>query len=104
MTRSRRTFTAKEKLSAVKRHLIDKIPVSDLCDELGLQPTQLYQWQKQLFDNGGSAFSSPTRRSSSEDAKDRKIQALESKIQLKNEVVAELLQEHVQLKKELGEP
>jgi uncharacterized alpha-E superfamily protein len=35
---------------------------------------------------------------------DKKIQALESKIQLKNEVVAELLQEHVQLKKELGEP
>lgn len=80
MTRSRRTFTAKEKLPAVKRQLIDKIPVSDLCDELGLQPAQLYQWQKQLFDNGGSAFGSPTRRSSSEDAKDRKIQALESKI------------------------
>lgn len=104
MTRSRRNFTAEEKLTAVRRHLVDKVPVSDLCDELGLQPTQIYQWQKMLFENGESAFAKPGRKAKNDDAKDRKIQALESKIQLKNEVVAELLQEHVQLKKELGEP
>jgi transposase-like protein len=65
MTRkNRRTFTADEKLNAVRRHLIDKIPVSDLCDKLGLQPTQIYQWQKLLFDNGGSAFDKPGHESS----------------------------------------
>lgn len=104
MTRSRRTFTADEKAAIVRRHLIDKVPVSDLCDEFGLQPTQIYTWQKQLFDNAALAFSKPSRKLPHDDAKDRKIQALEAKIQLKNEVVAELLQEHVQLKKELGEP
>lgn len=104
MTRSRRTFTAQEKLAVVRRHLVGKEPISDLCDELGLQPTQIYQWQKQLFDNGETAFTRPTRKPPLDDSKDRKIQALEAKIQLKNEVVAELLQEHVQLKKELGEP
>ncbi|TWU39750.1 transposase [Novipirellula artificiosorum] len=104
MTRSRRTFTAQEKLTAVRRYLIDRVPVSDLCDELGLQPTHIYQWQKQLFENGESAFTKPNRKSKTGDAKDKIIEALESKIQLKNEVVAELLQEHVQLKKELGEP
>lgn len=103
MTRSRRTFTAKEKAAIVKRHLIDKIPVSDLCDELGLQPTQVYAWQKQLFDNAAVAFEKNGRSLKQDDAKDRKIIALEAKIQQKNEVVAELLQEHVQLKKELGE-
>lgn len=104
MTRSRRTFTAQEKLTAVRRYLIDKVPVSDLCDELGLQPTQIYQWQKLLFENGEAAFTKPGRKAKVDDTKDKKIEALESKIQLKNEVVAELLQEHVQLKKELGEP
>ena len=34
---------------------------------------------------------------------ERKIAALEAKMVLKNEVVAELLEEHVQLKKELGD-
>ena len=104
MTRSRRQFTAQQKLAVVRRHLVDKIPVSDLCDELGLQPTQVYTWQKQLFENGDSAVAKAGRKPRPEDAKDKKIAALESKIQLKNEVVAELLQEHVQLKKELGEP
>lgn len=104
MARSRRTFTAQEKLTAVRRHLVDKVPISDLCDELGLQPTQIYQWQKLLFENGEAALAKPTRKAKHDDAKDRKIEALETKIQLKNEVVAELLQEHVQLKKELGEP
>lgn len=104
MTRSRRTFTAQEKAAVVKRFLVDKIPVSNLCDELGLQPTQVYQWQKQLFDNADAAFDRPGRKSKADDRKDKKIEALEAKILLKNEVVAELLQEHVQLKKELGEP
>jgi len=104
MTRSRCTFTAQEKAAVVKRFLVDKVPVSDLCDELGLQPTQVYQWQKQLFENADAAFTRPGRNPKSDNAKDKKIEALEAKIQLKNEVVAELLQEHVQLKKELGEP
>ena len=103
MTRSRRTFSAQEKAAVVKRYLVDKTPVSDLCDELGLQPTQIYQWQKQLFDNAHAAFAKTGRIPKQDDAKDKKIEALEAKIQLKNEVVAELLQEHVQLKKELGE-
>jgi len=102
--RKRRRFSADEKLNAVRRHLIDKVPISDLCDELGLQPTQIYQWQKQLFDNGGSAFDKPGQKAKQDDAKDQEIQTLKSKIQTKNEVVAELLEEHVQLKKEIGEP
>jgi transposase len=104
MTRSRRQFTADEKAAVVRRHLVDKVPVSDLCDELGLQPTQIYAWQKQLFENAALAFQRPGKQAQQRDSKDRKIEALQAKIQQKNEVVAELLQEHVQLKKELGEP
>ena len=103
MTRSRRTFTAQEKAAIVMRHLVDKTPVSDLCDEFGLQPTQIYAWQKLLTMNAALAFQSPRQSIKQDDAKDRKIVALEAKIQQNNEVVAELLQEHVQLKKELGE-
>ena len=49
------------------------------------------------------AFETQRQSKRADDAKDRKILALEAKIQQKNEVVAELLHEHVQLKKELGE-
>ena len=103
MTRQRRRFTSAEKAAIVRRHLVDKVPVSDLCDELGLQPTQIYTWQKQLFENAALAFERPGRQAKQTDAKDRKIEALEAKLRQKNEVVSELLEEHVQLKKELGD-
>ena len=102
MTRSRGMFTAQEKAAVVKRYLVDKVPVFDLCDELGLQLTQVHQWQKQLFENADAAFARPGRKSKPDNTKDKKIEALQAKIQLKNEVVAELLQERVQLKRELG--
>jgi transposase len=57
MTRSRRNFTPQEKAAIVLQHLVDKTPVSDLCDEFGLHPTQFYTWQKQLTDCFGSPAS-----------------------------------------------
>ena len=49
---NRRTFSGQEKVAIVKRHLIDGVPVSDLCEEQRIQPTLFYQWQKQVFENG----------------------------------------------------
>ena len=101
MKKPRRRFGTGQKATILKRCLVEKVPMSDLCDEYGLQPSQIYRWQKQLFENAAAAFRRTNRRA--EDAKDRKIDALEEKLVKKNEVVAELLEDHVQLKKELGE-
>jgi transposase len=77
------------------------VPVSDLRDEYQLQPTLFYLWQKQFFENGSVAFE---RKSASPEGQHlRTIAALRDKLQRKNEVVAELMEEHIQLKKELGE-
>ena len=103
-SRSRRTFQATEKVAILRRHLIDGVPVSDLCDEYGIQPTLYYNWQKQFFENGAAAFARKGKGRAEQNRYEQKIAALEGKIQQKNEVVAELLEEHVQLKKELGEP
>ena len=101
MSRERKNYTPEEKVAILKRHLVDKVPVSDLCDELGLNPTVFYGWQKQFFENGAVAFQKT--RSRQVDRRDQKIERLEAKLAQKNEVLAELMQEHVQLKKELGE-
>lgn len=104
---SKRTFLSPEqKIAIIREHLLDKVPVSDLCDKHGISPVNFYQWQKQLFENGAVCFerkknSSNQRRQDA--AGERKVEQLESKLQQKNEVIAELLQEHVQLKKALGE-
>ena len=104
MTRPRRHFSGPEKVAALKRHLVEKVPVSDLCDQLGIAPNLFYRWQKEFFENGHAAFDNGRKAKSVEDAKERKIEQLEAKLQRKNEVLGELMEEHVQLKKELGEP
>jgi transposase len=65
MRKERKHFTPEEKV-AILRHLVDKIPVSELCEELGLRPTVFYRWQKEVFENGAAPFQSqecPQRQS-----------------------------------------
>jgi len=104
MTKQRRHFSGPEKVAALKRHLVEKVPVSDLCDQLGIAPNLFYRWQKEFFDNGHTAFDNGRKTKAVEDAKDKTIQQLQAKLQRKNEVLGELMEEHVRLKKELGEP
>ena len=104
MTRQRRHFTAEQKVALLREHLIDKVPVSDLCEQHGLTVSHFYQWQKLFFENGSAAFTAgDKRRKSGTDAKDRQIADLQAKLQRKHEVLSELMEEHVQLKKARGE-
>lgn len=104
MARQRRNFSDSEKMAILRAHLIEKVPVSELCDKHQIQPTLFYLWQKKLFEEGGVVFRQPRRRSSRQEASEAaKIEKLEAKVQEKNEVLAELMGEHVALKKSLGE-
>lgn len=98
----RKHVNADQKVAILKRYLVEKTPISDLCDEYGIQPSRVYQWQKVFFENGAAAFERSGRRG--DDTKERKVAALEAKVQQKNEVIAELMQEHVRLKKAIGGP
>lgn len=104
MTKQRRHFSGPEKVAALKRHLVEKVPVSDLCDQLGIAPNLFYRWQKEFFDNGHTAFDNGRKSKAVEEAKDKTIEQLQAKLQRKNEVLGELMEEHVCLKKERGEP
>ena len=100
--RERRHFTAAQKASMIKAHLVDGKSVADLCDEHRILPTQFYQWQKQLFENAEAAFERQGKSGRKSPA-ERKIQQLQAKLADKNEVIAELMEENVKAKKERGE-
>jgi transposase len=101
MSKSRKHYSAAEKVAILRRHLVEHLPISDVCDQHGINVSMSYNWQNQFFQNGAAAFERD-RRATSRDH-DRVIAALREKLQRKNEVVAELMEEHVKLKKELGE-
>jgi len=95
--KTRKHYTGEEKVAILRRHLLEQEPISKLCDEFGLQPTVFYRWQKEFFENGASAFQ-PKGRPSPQPQQER-IEYLEKKIQTKDEVLAELMAEHIALKK-----
>src|ERR1700745_3733248 len=101
MKKQRKHYAPKEKVAILPRLLREKEPISKLCDELGLQPTVFYRWQKEFFENGAAAFEQKAGPNHS--AEQERIAYLEKKIQTKGEVLAELMAEHVALKKTLGE-
>ena len=101
MNKQRNHYKKKKKVAIVKQHLLENEPVSDLCDKYGLQPTVFYRWQKQFFENGILAFQ--RQDGAKTNGLEKKIEALEHKLTQKNEVLSELMEEHMALKKSLGE-
>src|SRR6266487_6301330 len=61
MKKSRKHYTPEEKVAILRRNLLENEPISKLCDELGLQPTVFYRWQKEFFENGAAAFQTKAR-------------------------------------------
>ena len=103
MAKQRRTFTAEEKVAILRRHLLDRVPVSDLCEEHGLNPTVFYRWQKAFFENGAAAFESRQGANARERKLEQENEALRTKLACKDEVIGEIMADHVRLKKSLGE-
>ena len=99
MSKNKRPYlSAEDKVSAVKSHLLEQIPVSEICDELGVDPNRFYEWQSQLFQKGASAL-----RLDKEIKKlETKVETLESKLLRKDQVVSELIEELMDSKKKNG--
>jgi transposase len=101
MVKERKHYSPEEKVLILKEHFLEKKPLSDVCDRHGLHPTVFHRWQKQFFEHGVSAFQ--TDRNPLQSKLEKKIAYLEQKLSKKNEVLSELMEEHVRLKKSLGE-
>lgn len=102
-SKTRRRFGAEQKAQIVRRHLADRVPVSDLADEFGIQPSQIHTWVRQVLAQAEKAFERSSCRRRNEVAKDAKIAQLEEKLTTKNEVISELMEENVKAKKASGE-
>ncbi len=99
--RKQKQYRAIEKVAIVRQHLIEKSPVSDICDEHGIHPSVYYRWQKQFFEQGEKAFASKKEEPRAVQLK-QEINRLEAKLTRKDEVLGELMEEYVTLKKSVG--
>ena len=103
MTRKRRSFTAAQKAEAVRKYLKDRVPVSQIADEMHVQPTMIHNWVNTALQQVEHAFESPRATKAQASKQDAKVQKLREKLDAKNEVIAELMEENIRSKKENGE-
>jgi len=94
----RKRYTAEEKIKILREILEEGKPLSQVADQYKLHPNNIFKWRKQLFENGVQTFQIK-RTDISSKAEERKITALEDKIKQKDEVIAELAEELLGLKK-----
>lgn len=101
--RARRHHSPEQKAALLRKHLVDKVAVSEICNEADLQPSVFYDWLRQLMERAPSALTAPVGNSREKEL-EQKVAALEAKLAKKDSVIAEISEEFVRLKKELGEP
>ncbi len=101
--KARKHLQGSDKIKLLKRHFVEKKPISEVCEAAQIPPGSFYLWQRELFERGAAVFDMGRRGKKKEDASERKIAALEAKLAQKNEVIAELMEETLKLKKANGE-
>lgn len=104
--RQRRQFSPEDKATILRRHLVDRVAVSDLCDEYKIQPTLFYLWQRQAFEHlAGALQDGRTTRGQQQTATADKarVEELEAKLAKKDAIIAFIASEHLALKQSLGE-
>lgn len=102
---NRRTFSSQEKADLVRRHVIGKETVSDICEGSGVTPNQFYRWQQELFTNAEAAFEVKKRgrkANSKEEKLKEQVEVLEERLRQKDNVIAEVAEECLKTKKKLG--
>ncbi len=98
----RRRHTAEQKAELLRQHVADKKPVSEICNEAEIQPSLFYTWQRELLACAPSLFAN-RRAPSREKDLEEEVSRLVARVARKDQVIAEVTEEYVKLKKELGE-
>jgi transposase len=98
MGRKRKRYTSEEKIKILREVLEDGKPVSTVAETYNVDPTQIMTWRKQMFENASQAFEIK-RKDITEKALEKQTKALEDKLRHKDNVIAELAQELLELKK-----
>ena len=106
MHENRKRYTGAEIIGFLREHIVDGKQVSEVCAKAGIHPKKFYRWRATLLDGGAGVFDRKGERTTVREgeAAQAKIEALEQRLQKKHEVLSELMEEHVALKKTLGGP
>jgi transposase len=96
--KTRRKWTASQKLKIVLETLQSDRQLATICRREGVSPNLVYQWRKQLLGSAEVVF-----RPKLKDGPDPRIEKLASENTRMKNVIAEITAENLELKKTLSD-
>lgn len=98
--KKKKIYTSEEKTIILREHLENAVAISELSDKYGISPNTLYIWKKQLFEQAPQSFARKSKKDNKRlSGYERKISELEELLQKRENLIAELVGENVELKK-----
>lgn len=99
MSRQRRNFTAQEKVKILREHLENNKNISEVCEEYDIHPNMFRRWKKEFFEGAIEVFKQKPKKQDA--AEKKRIEKLEQTLRKRDTLIAELVSENVDLKKNL---
>lgn len=92
-----RRFTVEEKLRILEEARQPETTVAEVCRRHGIDGTTFYRWEKRAKEGMREALSGRRRRNGR--AQDREIERLRRELEQKRRVIAEVVEENLELKR-----
>ncbi len=96
----RKHLSGKEKMIILRELLENKVPIGELAEKYHIHPNVIYNWKKILFEKGDALFGEKREKSSSKS--EEKITRLEAKLKVRNDLISEILEDNIRLKKSMN--
>ncbi len=97
---TKKKHTPDQKFKIIKEQMTTKTSVTEICKKYDIHPSMFYKWQDKFLSGALESFKStdsgPTK------AELRKIDELEKNNTRMQSVISEIVQENIELKKNLG--
>ena len=81
--------------------LENNISVSQLAEKYEIHPNDIYHWKKKLFEGATEILQNKNGKTKSSSNEEKKISKLESKLKDRDEAIAMLLKENIEIKKSI---
>ena len=93
----RKHISAEQKVIILRELLENQVSLADLSEKYQVHPNVLHRWKKELFEGAVDIFSRKHRKESAEE--NRTVERLTEKLRQKDQLIAELVQDNIELKK-----
>jgi transposase-like protein len=98
----RKHLTPEQKVIILRELLENQVPISQLAEKYQLHVNDIYRWKKQLFEGAAVVLKSKAGQPKQSTVQERIIEQLQKKLKQRDEVISEIVQENIELKKNLN--